>query len=214
MSHTNKNLMDLQQQKIALEKEIKAIHDEKVKQEKEFEESHNYSVKDAQNVDSILVMIGNTGNGKSTLGNRIFGDTSRKGNEGPFRVSARKDEAGTSRITSIITKPSTIERFSIIINICYVITMIFCSMSPFIFISQFFFDLYIPYIISNIFYVLSLCLFLHFLNGGNWKKKEGKSRRLLIVDTPGWGDVKAKNRVYVCIHLCIMMNQAKICFVE
>ena len=61
---------------------------------------HGYTRDPSQ---KIMVMIGKTGHGKSTFCNRICGDTSKKGNEGPFIVSAKKNKAGTTDIVSSIT---------------------------------------------------------------------------------------------------------------
>ena len=46
----------------------------------------------------VVVMIGKTGHCKSTLGNRICGDVSRRGNAGPFEIYGGKDKAGTDKI--------------------------------------------------------------------------------------------------------------------
>ena len=60
-------------------------------------ETNNYKPNSLQ---KIMVMIGKTGHGKSTLGNRIYGDKSKKGNEGPFEVYSGKDKCGTTKVQS------------------------------------------------------------------------------------------------------------------
>ena len=62
--------------------------------------NHGFARNDSQ---IIMVMIGKTGHGKSTLCNRICGDKSRKGNEGPFGASAKKNKPGTTDVVSHIT---------------------------------------------------------------------------------------------------------------
>ena len=133
---------------------IKNTEEAMKKHEDEFNqhvEEYGYKRKESQR---ILVMIGKTGHGKSTLGNRICGDKSKSGDKGPFKVSARMDQAGTTNVTS----PTTAAPFD------------------------------------------------------NLEKKEPNdsdevqpAQSLLIVDTPGWGDLKADNRE-LCYSFQICLN--------
>ena len=77
---------------------------------------------------------------------------------------------GIRKLWSYKNESFIIKRFPFIVfglNISYVIIMIFCSISQFIFILTIN-NQYIAYITSNIFYFLSLWLLLYFLNVRNW----------------------------------------------
>eukprot|EP01084_Bolivina_argentea_P142966 251127_1 len=141
------------------------------KQEKLFQQQvkeHGYARNSKQ---SIVVMIGKTGHGKSTLGNRICGDTSKKGKEGPFAVSAKKNKAGTTEVISNITTAP----FEKIGNERQLI-----SHNPTDDDIQ---QDEAPDEIE-----------LEIIDLDDEKEKQQQERNLLIVDTPGWGDVDEKNQ--------------------
>ena len=83
--------------------EVMKMTEEKMRKEEELLRQqvtkHGYT-RDASQI--VLVMFGKIGQGKSTLCNRICDDTSKKGNQGPFGVSSKKTEAGTTEVISHI----------------------------------------------------------------------------------------------------------------
>eukprot|EP00483_Globobulimina_turgida_P000282 UN00282 len=62
---------------------------------KEEKEIYKFSVESNDQSHRIVVLIGNTGDGKSTLGNRLSGDISLLANNGPFETSNGNQECTT-----------------------------------------------------------------------------------------------------------------------
>ena len=128
-----------QQKRYTLGAEMKSIEENMKKQEDAFNKQvkeHGFHRNSKQ---MIIVMIGKTGHGQSTLGNRICGDTSERGDKGPFVVSGKKYKAETTKVTSNIST--------------------------------------VP-----------------FHNSSKNENEQSEEDNLLVVDTPGWGDVDEKNR--------------------
>ena len=50
-----------------------------------------------------VVMLGKTGTGKSTYGNRMYGDTSEEGNRGPFSTSG-SETSETTEIKKVMVR--------------------------------------------------------------------------------------------------------------
>ena len=150
----------------------------------------------------IMVMIGKTGHGKSTFCNRICGDTSRKGNEGPFGVCAKKNKAGTTKVISNITTAPFKNNNNHDITTC----------------NEYGNEIEedgeeeekkannptdeaqddAPDEIE-----------LDIIDLDDIKEGEENNPSLLIVDTPGWGDVEEDNREYV-LHILSANSRSKI----
>lgn len=99
--HKDQMRQSYRQQLLTLQSQL---HDKSV----EYNETHGQLVKLQQQVDEeeasinsdfseerensstkIIILLGITGDGKSTFGNRLVGDASKMGNEGPFKTSAK-----------------------------------------------------------------------------------------------------------------------------